>query len=101
MGTRTERRKAYLSSIRMKAWLLEHYGSLRRAARAVKMSEANLGQYVAGVRKPGYTILARLCDNGCDINWLLTGRESIQKETLKKRIKELEKATKIVKSHSR
>jgi transcriptional regulator with XRE-family HTH domain len=42
----------------------------------MKISPQQLQQYISGKREPGSKILAKLLRLGCDINWLLGGRES-------------------------
>lgn len=76
---------------RMKEWSSKHFGTVRGTAKAMKMTESNLQQYLTGVRKPGFTILLRLCQLGCDINWLMSGKELADKVRLKKRVQEMDK----------
>ncbi len=81
----------HATSRRMREWSIVNFGTVRGTAKAMKMSESNLQQYLAGVRKPGYTILVRLSQLGCDLNWLLTGKESSDKSRLKKRVQDMDK----------
>lgn len=52
----------------------KHIGSAAKLAEKIDMSPQQLTQYTNGKSKPGADILLKLCELGCNINWLLTGR---------------------------
>jgi len=81
----------------MNEWLLFKFGTIRAAAKAMKMGEANLQQYLAGNRRPGFTVFMRLSKLGCDINWLLNGKSMIDNGKFRKRLRELDKAVIVLK----
>ncbi|MFA7288491.1 MAG: helix-turn-helix transcriptional regulator [Melioribacteraceae bacterium] len=61
---------------RMRLFAQRKYGTLKNLAEAMKISPQQLQQYISGKREPGSKILAKLLRLGCDINWILGGRES-------------------------
>ena len=63
---------------RMRLFAKRKYGTLKKLAEAMKISPQQLQQYISGKREPGTKILAKLLRLGCDVNWLLGGKESIE-----------------------
>lgn len=63
---------------RVRLFAKRKYGTLKKLAEAMKISPQQLQQYVSGKREPGTRILMKLLHLGCDINWLLGGKESIE-----------------------
>ncbi len=63
---------------RIRVFAKRKYGTLKKLAEAMKISPQQLQQYISGKREPGSRILAKLLRLGCDVNWLLGGRESIE-----------------------
>jgi transcriptional regulator with XRE-family HTH domain len=63
---------------RMRFFAKKKYTTLKKLAEAMQISPQQLQQYISGKREPGSRILARLLRLGCDVNWLLGGRESIE-----------------------
>jgi transcriptional regulator with XRE-family HTH domain len=44
-------------------------------AEALGMKKESLNQYLNGKVAPGYKLLKRLSERGCNLHWLLTGKE--------------------------
>lgn len=63
---------------RMRHFAKKKYGTLKKLAEAMQISPQQLQQYISGKREPGTRILAKLLRLGCDVNWLLGGKESIE-----------------------
>ncbi len=63
---------------RMRLFAKRKYGTLKKLAEAMKISPQQLQQYISGKREPGTRILAKLLRLGCDVNWLLGGKESFE-----------------------
>ena len=63
---------------RLRFFAKRKYVTLKKLAEAMKISPQQLQQYISGKREPGSRILAKLLRLGCDVNWLLGGRESIE-----------------------
>ncbi|MEW6702147.1 MAG: helix-turn-helix transcriptional regulator [Bacteroidota bacterium] len=63
---------------RMRHFAKKKYGTLKKLAEAMQISPQQLQQYISGKREPGSKILAKLLRLGCDVNWLLGGKESIE-----------------------
>ena len=55
------------------------------------ISPQQLHQYISAKREPGSKILVKLLKLGCDINWLLSGSESMESFKIDKLEKELSK----------
>lgn len=88
----------------------KHYGNASKLAAALDMTPGTLYHYTNSNRKPGADILLKLCELGCNINWLLTGKGSMlrvgaaaianteekkakkEKLTIEERMERLEKA---------
>jgi hypothetical protein len=63
---------------RLKLFAKEKFGGVGDLAEALNLSQPNLsGTYINGRSIPGGELLAKLSSLGCDINWLLTGQESV------------------------
>ncbi|MCX7781983.1 MAG: helix-turn-helix transcriptional regulator, partial [Negativicutes bacterium] len=67
------------------------YGTLKKLAEAMNVSPQQLQQYISGKREPGSKILTRLLRLGCDINWLLGGKEALESYKIYKLESELRK----------
>lgn len=63
---------------RIRIFAKRKYGTLKKLAEAMKISPQQLQQYISGKREPGAKILAKLLRQGCDINWLLGGKETME-----------------------
>jgi transcriptional regulator with XRE-family HTH domain len=63
---------------RIRLFAKRKYGTLKKLADAMKISPQQLQQYISGKREPGTRILAKLLRLGCDVNWLLGGKESFE-----------------------
>ncbi|MEJ5350391.1 MAG: helix-turn-helix transcriptional regulator [Melioribacteraceae bacterium] len=80
---------------RIRIFAKKKYGKLKKLADAMNISPQQLQQYISGKREPGAKILIKLLRLGCDINWLLGGKESIESYRIYKletRLRELEQA---------
>ena len=62
---------------RIRVFAKRKYGTFRNLAAALGISPQQLQQYTSGTREPGSKILIKFLRIGCDINWLLSGNESI------------------------
>jgi len=85
---------------RMREWVDSNFKSATQAAERLGMTYSNLSQYLGGKRHPGYEVLKRFREAGCNINWLLTGDTTPvdDAEALRKRISELEKVIEVIQS---
>lgn len=63
---------------RIRIFAKRKYGTLKKLAEEMHISPQQLQQYISGKREPGSKILAKLLRLGCDINWLLGGKESME-----------------------
>lgn len=55
----------------------KRYGTMKRFAEALDMNPSTLySGYLNGRSLPGPVLIVKLIDLGCNINWLLTGRET-------------------------
>ncbi|MEW6653088.1 MAG: helix-turn-helix transcriptional regulator [Bacteroidota bacterium] len=63
---------------RMRLFARKKYGTLKKLAEAMQMSPQQLQQYISGKREPGSRILTKLLRLGCDVNWLLGGKEPLE-----------------------
>ncbi len=63
---------------RLRLFAKRKYGTLKKLAEAMKISPQQLQQYISAKREPGTRILVKLLKLGCDVNWLLGGKESIE-----------------------
>ncbi len=67
--------------IRLKQFAKEKFGSVTELAEKLDMTQASLsGTYISGKSLPGAEIITKLILLGCDISWLLTGKENIIKD---------------------
>ncbi|MBI3259549.1 MAG: hypothetical protein HYZ54_08775 [Ignavibacteriae bacterium] len=57
----------------------ETKGGLRSLSRLIGKSDNYLAPYAYGKSEPGHKLQAMLRDVGCDIEWLMTGKESNQR----------------------
>ena len=76
---------------RMRWFAKQKFGTLKKLADAMRISPQQLQQYISGKREPGSKVLIRLLRLGCDVNWLLGGRESIESYKIFKLESELRK----------
>lgn len=76
---------------RMRFFAKKNYGTLKKLAEAMGISPQQLQQYISGKREPGTRILIRFLRLGCDVNWLLGGRESLESYKIYKLEGELRK----------
>lgn len=63
---------------RMRIFARKKFGTLKKLAESMKISPQQLQQYISGKREPGSRMLLKLLRLGCDINWLLGGKESLE-----------------------
>ncbi len=81
---------------RIRIFAKKRFGKLKKLAEAMNVSPQQLQQYVSGKREPGAKILSKLLRLGCDINWLLGGKESIESFKIYKletKLRQLQEAT--------
>jgi len=85
---------------RMREWVDSNFKSATEAAGKLGMTYSNLSQYLGGKRHPGYEVLKRFREAGCNINWLLTGDTTPidDADKLRKRISELERVIEVIQS---
>ena len=76
---------------RIRIFAKRKYGTLKKLADAMDISPQQLQQYISGKREPGSKILIKLLRLGCDINWLLSGSESLESFKIDKLERELRK----------
>lgn len=76
---------------RMRWFAKQKFGTLKKLADAMDISPQQLQQYISGKREPGSKVLAKLLRLGCDVNWLLGGRESLESYKIYKLEQELRK----------
>ena len=76
---------------RIRFFAKRKYGTLKSLAEAMDISPQQLHQYISAKREPGSKILVKLLKLGCDINWLLSGSESMESFKIDKLEKELSK----------
>lgn len=76
---------------RIRLFAKRKYGTLKKLAEAMGISPQQLHQYISGKREPGSKILLKLLKLGCDINWLLSGSESMESFKIDKLEHELSK----------
>lgn len=76
---------------RLRLFAKRKYGTLKKLAEAMKISPQQLQQYISCKREPGSKILTRLLRLGCDINWLLGGKEALESYKIYKLESELRK----------
>lgn len=76
---------------RIRLFAKRKYGTLKKLAEAMGISPQQLHQYISGKREPGSRILIKLLKLGCDINWLLSGSESLESFKIDKLERELNK----------
>lgn len=62
---------------RIRIFAKRKFGTLKNLANSLGISPQQLQQYTSGNREPGSKILLKFFRIGCDINWLLSGVESI------------------------
>ena len=62
----------------------KRYGTMKKFAEALDMNPSTLySGYLNGRSLPGPVLIVKLIDLGCNINWLLTGRETPYTELAK------------------
>ncbi|MFC2135247.1 helix-turn-helix domain-containing protein [Bacteroidota bacterium] len=76
---------------RIRLFAKRKYKTLKKLAEAMEMSPQQLQQYISGKREPGSRVLIKLLRLGCDINWLLGGREQAESYKIYKLESELRK----------
>ncbi len=76
---------------RIRLFAKRKYGTLKKLAETMNISPQQLHQYISGKREPGSRILMKLLKLGCDINWLLSGSESMESFKIDKLERELNK----------
>lgn len=76
---------------RIRIFAKRKYGTLKKLANAMNISPQQLQQYISGKREPGSRILIKLLKLGCDINWLLSGTESLESFKIDKLEREFRK----------
>jgi len=75
---------------RLREFGMMKFGNMKKLADALEMSQASLHSgYLSGRSIPGAEILVKLNSIGCDILWLLTGKEN-NESNLKAKIIKLE-----------
>ena len=76
---------------RIRLFAKRKFKTLKKLAEAMEISPQQLQQYISGKREPGSRILIKLLRLGCDINWLLGGREQAESYKIYKLESELRK----------
>lgn len=76
---------------RLRWFAKQKFGTLKKLSDAMQISPQQLQQYISGKREPGSKILVKLLRLGCDVNWLLGGRESMESYKIYKLEHELRK----------
>ncbi|MBI1933950.1 MAG: helix-turn-helix transcriptional regulator [Ignavibacteriales bacterium] len=76
---------------RIRLFAKKRYGTLKKLAEVMEISPQQLHQYISGKREPGSKILLKLLKHGCDVNWLLSGSESMESFKIDKLERELSK----------
>ncbi|PKL83770.1 MAG: hypothetical protein CVV24_03375 [Ignavibacteriae bacterium HGW-Ignavibacteriae-3] len=76
---------------RLRFFAKRKYGTLKKLADAMQISPQQLQQYISAKREPGTRILIKLLRLGCDVNWLLGGKESVESYKIYKLENELRK----------
>lgn len=76
---------------RLRWFAKQKFGTLKKLSDAMNISPQQLQQYISGKREPGSKILSKLLRLGCDVNWLLGGRESMESYKIYKLEHELRK----------
>lgn len=61
---------------RIRIFAKRKFGTLKKLSEKMEMSPQQLQQYISGTREPGSRVLIRLMKLGCDLNWLLGGKDS-------------------------
>ena len=61
---------------RLEKWILENYKTKTAFCKDAGMSLQSLNIYTSGVSGIGNKFLKRLRELGCDVDWLITGREA-------------------------
>lgn len=71
---------------RLRSFGQQHYGEghgwKKLFADALGISSQHLDRYLSGSSAPGNTMYLRLIHLGCDVQWLLTGRQASQQTPL-------------------
>lgn len=62
---------------RLREFSLTKFDKLTDFAASLDLNLQQLSAYVRGLNMPGKEILTKLSDEGCNINWLLTGEGSM------------------------
>lgn len=70
---------------RLKEFADQKFGSITALSKAIGISQPNIARYVKGDVQPTKVLFEKLIEVGCDIEWLLTGR---QREAVKATLKE-------------
>ncbi|MFA5833708.1 MAG: helix-turn-helix transcriptional regulator [Bacteroidota bacterium] len=69
----------------------KRYGTMKKFAEALEMNPSTLySGYLNGRSLPGPVLLVKLIDLGCNINWLLTSRETPFAGEVKEIVKKLD-----------
>jgi len=76
---------------RIRLFAKRKFKTLKKLAEQMDISPQQLQQYISGKREPGSKILIKLLKLGCDINWLLGGREQAESYKIYKLESELRK----------
>lgn len=64
-------------SARLRLFIEQNFKNISDAARHLEINESSLrNAYLAGKSFPGFEALLQLRKKGCDLNWLLTGKEN-------------------------
>jgi transcriptional regulator with XRE-family HTH domain len=76
---------------RVRFFALKKYGTLKKLAEAMEITPQQLQQYISGKREPGTRVLIKMLRLGCDLNWLLGGKVSLESFKIYKIETELKK----------
>lgn len=81
-------------SNRLKEFIESKNLTIKEFAEKINMSYESLQPYTNNRRNPGLSTLKKLYNEGCDLNWLITGEKVDLNSKLEKRINELQKILK-------
>jgi hypothetical protein len=72
-------------------WLVKRFGNINKASVELDIQSIRLYQYIKGENAPGAPLLIKLCEFGCDMNWLLSDKDELPNEKLLAEIEALRK----------
>ncbi len=67
---------------KLEFWLVKRFDNVNKAAIALDMHPITIHNYIKGENMPGTPFLIKLCEFGCDINWLLSDKDELSNSKL-------------------